>query len=501
MKAVAFDDEYLVLEGLQSMIDWRGFGIEFAGTAAEGVAALALFRRERPDIVLTDIRMPGMDGLQLVEAILKEAPETYCIVFSGFNEFEYVKRAIQLGVADYLQKPISVQTIEQAIRKSLDKIRTQHETAVLKEKWEDSKRELLEKATLDLLLLGEDAVRKWRDYFGPEADHIACATILACSDAFALPEQPEYRTVALRNGEERLTVVFHLLPPTFEFWDRIAEETEQSELVAGAGRTVFDLSQAAVGYQEAKRALRCAYFLKMKGLLRFEQLGDILTAPDGLSEREEAITLKMRVGDHDGLMEEVDRFIAWIQEEKVDPEVAEREMVKLIYLALEVSKEGGAERSRERFVPHVEIRDMLAKGKMLEWFREKMEEIAAWSLESRETSKHGAVGKARAFIAEHISANLSLEEVAEHVGMNPSYLSVLFKEVLGETYIRYVTRERMELAKKLLSKGVKVNDVCEQVGYHSYRHFSEVFKKFTGCTPGQYKEEQPFLKKAGAAPT
>ena len=111
-KAVIFDDEYIVLQGLQAMIDWQKYGVEIVGTAGDGAAALAIVRERRPDIILTDIRMPGMDGLELIERVMQEAPDTYTIVFSGFNEFEYVKRAIGLGVADYLEKPITIQTIE-----------------------------------------------------------------------------------------------------------------------------------------------------------------------------------------------------------------------------------------------------------------------------------------------------------------------------------------------------------------------------------------------------
>ncbi|UPG62663.1 response regulator [Metabacillus endolithicus] len=92
LKAAVFDDEFIVTEGLKKMIDWSKYGIELVGTAANGTAALQLFQEQKPDVVFTDIRMPGIDGLQLVEKILSQAPETKCIVFSGFNEFEYVKR-------------------------------------------------------------------------------------------------------------------------------------------------------------------------------------------------------------------------------------------------------------------------------------------------------------------------------------------------------------------------------------------------------------------------
>ncbi|RKP52927.1 response regulator [Cohnella endophytica] len=262
LKAVVFDDEYIVIEALRTLIDWTGLEVELVGTAGDGVAALEIFRQEKPDIVLTDIRMPGMDGLQLIQEIMREAEDTCCIVFSGFNEFEYVKQAIQLGVIDYLEKPITDESVERSLRKAAGRILSQRETKEIRRKWEDSQRELMEKALLDGQALDEG-------------------------------QQP----------------------------------------------------------------------------------------------------------------------------------------------------------------------------------------------------KSSAVERARAYIVQHVNRDLSLQEVAEHVGMNAAYLSVLFKEETGETYIKFLTRYRMELAKMLLRKGLKVNEVSERIGYHTYRHFSEVFKKSTGTTPGQFRDD------------
>jgi two-component system response regulator YesN len=161
LKAVVFDDEYIVCQGLSRMIDWQRFGVELVGTAGDGLAALQLFREQRPDIVLTDIRMPGMDGLQLIETVADEAKDTMFIVLSGFNEFEYVRRAIGLGVVDYLEKPITVQKIEEAMTKTLERIKKQRAFSEMKSDLEASREQLLEKATLDLLLAGDKACRCW----------------------------------------------------------------------------------------------------------------------------------------------------------------------------------------------------------------------------------------------------------------------------------------------------------------------------------------------------
>ncbi|MDD9267285.1 response regulator [Paenibacillus sp. GCM10023248] len=380
LKAAVFDDEYIVLQGLREMIDWASYGIELTGTADNGLAALEVFREQRPQLIFTDIRMPGMDGLELIEIILREAPETICIVFSGFNEFEYVKKAIQLGVADYLEKPITIGTIEKSIRKAMDLIGKQQEVEALKTKVQGSRLELLEKATLDLLFIGGEAEAKWRDIYGAKAEHIVGVTVLVAQSEVAPPvrEQEEYEAIAFRHGEARYAVLFHFRLPAARFWEELRSETDRAGLTIGCGRTYASLREASLSGKEAQEALRSAQVLDEKGLIRYDAGGQSKPAP---------------------------------------------------------------------------------------------------------------VAQARAYMEQHYTRDVTLQEVAEHVGMNPTYFSVLFKEEAGESYIKYLTRIRMELATTLLSRGLKVNDVSEKVGYHTYRHFSEVFKKYTGVTPGQYKEQ------------
>lgn len=495
LKVVLFDDEYIVVKGLEAMIDWEGYGLELAGTASDGIAALELFRRLRPSIIFTDIRMPGLDGLQLIETILQEAPDTMCVVFSGFNEFEYVKKAIQLGVADYLEKPVTVESIQKSIRKILDHIGKRQEADAMKVKWEVSRKTLLEKATLDLLMYGRDAVDKWKEI--SEVDRIGGVTVFASAAPVAFPLLEEQLQVQVRSGEEWWTAIFHLAAPDYPFWEVLLPTVEDQEVSVGSGRTYLKLEEAAESCREAVRALRSARFLGEKGVLRYEHLGDLMTSSEELSEREESIILSLQSGNKSALLLHVDAFLAWLRSERLEPEVAEHEMLKLIYFAMEEAKKaGGAELAVEWKRPHAVFREMEAKGQAAEWFRDTLLKLAERSLESREKSRHASVNRALAYILEHYGRDLSLSEVAEHVSMNPTYFSVLFKEETGESYIKYLTRYRMERAKTLLKQGKKVNEVSEQVGYLTYRHFSELFKKHTGLTPGQFRDPHNSGKEA-----
>ncbi|MDR4946127.1 response regulator [Neobacillus cucumis] len=492
LKAVIFDDEYIVLQGLQMMIDWSKYGIELVGTAANGTDALTLFEESQPDIVFSDIRMPGMDGLQVIEKILSISPETICIVFSGFNEFEYVKKALKLGVADYLEKPITITMIDDAIQKIIEKISIQKNISSIQSKWEDSRVELLEKATLDLLLLGEEAIPKWCKSFGSVEEYVLGVTVLAHSNEyFVLQEHSSYKPVQVRNGTEYLLVVFHFQGEMEDFWGQLLSRPEQTGIFLGSGRTYKHLADAKKSYKEALQALRYGKFMDEAGWTRFEDIGENPQISVNLSDQEEAIIFSMRTGDKARLKNQLDTFIKQIEGSRFGPEVLEREILKIIYLGMEVAKEVREDIVKINdadFLPHVEIRTIHSKEKMYKWFREQMETIMDWSLEARQDLKHGAVEKACKFIKENYYRDLTLQEVSDLVGMNSTYFSLLFKEEMGQSYIKYLTQIRMDQAKKLLQEGQKVGEVSTKVGYHTYRHFSELFKKYVGVKPGQYRD-------------
>ncbi|PGV49393.1 response regulator [Bacillus sp. AFS037270] len=492
LKAVIFDDEYIVLQGLQRMIDWSKYGIELVGTATNGNEALTLFEAEQPDIIFSDIRMPGMDGLQVLEKILATSPDTLCIVFSGFNDFEYVKKALKLGVVDYLEKPITIPIIEDAINRIIEKINLQKSITSIQSRWEDSRVELLEKATLDLLLLGEEAIPRWQESFGIESEKVVGVTVLALSRKYLfLQSHSSYKVVPVRNGIEHLLVVFHFQVEMEALYEQLVSCPETPRIAIGSGRKYKFLVDAKKSYKEALQALRYGQFMYEAGWTRFEVIGENPLKSINLSDQEEAIIFSMRTGDKVGLINQLDSFIKQLEGQLFSPEILEREILKIIYLGMEVAKEVRKDKLKINdadFLPHVEIRTINSKEKMYNWFRAQMETIMNWSLEVRQEIKHGAVEKACKFMKENYYRDLTLQEVSDFVGMNSTYFSLLFKEEMEQSYIKYLTQIRMDQAKELLKEGQKVGEVSAKVGYHSYRHFSELFKKYVGVKPGQFRD-------------
>jgi two-component system, response regulator YesN len=486
-KAVIFDDEFIVLKGLERMIDWAEYDVELVGTAADGEEALKIFHAHRPDIVFTDIRMPGKDGLQVIEEIIKEAPETQCIVFSGFNEFDYVKKALRLGVVDYLEKPITIPIIKEALEKTLTRITQQETVNVLKD---NSQKERLEKETLHLLL-GKGDVLQWRELFGQGEKTLEGVTVLALSSPVPLPEPIEdHRMIPLQNGIENLLVLCHLVKDEENLWGTLRKWSEEAGVTVGSGKIYSNLLDIHKSYHEALHALRYAQFMNELDWYRFEDIGEHPSYSTDLSKHEQAVMFHIRTGDKEGLLEQLNNLISQLESKRIHPDVIERDILKLVYLGLEVLKETGFDPNKTwpTYMPHLDIRKCQTKEDMFSWVFDQLEKIMDASITIRSTYKHEAVERACSFIQANFTRDLTLQDVSEHVGMNATYLSLLFKEEMGESYIKYLTQLRMEKAKQLLTEGKKVAEVSELVGYHSYRHFSELFKKHVGIKPGQFKE-------------
>jgi Response regulator containing CheY-like receiver domain and AraC-type DNA-binding domain len=490
LKAVAFDDEKIVLLALQSVIEWENYGIELVGTADNGVDAIQMVRDLNPDIVLTDIRMPGMDGLELIEVISMESPATKFIVFSGFNEFEYVRRAIGLGVVDYLEKPVTVNKIRSAIEKTIRQIVHQLEVNAMKSKLEENHKDLLEKATQDLLLNGESMLEKWAGLYRQE-DRIQAITVLAFSDKpDKLFEVALSDMIRIKNGAEHLVVMIHYEFPMESIWETLFEWSNENTILFGSGRTYGSLVDAPRSYREALRALRYGRFMKENGWIRIQDIEGNVDFANALNRHEEAVVLSLRTLDKEALDKALVSFEKWVETQKLDPEKAEHEILKLVYRGLEVVKDVDQEiQLSGMIIPHHELSGMQTREEMMVWLQGRLELIMNWLRANHDSNKNAAIKKALVYLDANYGNDVYLQELAEYVGLNPTYFSLLFREEMGITYIKYLTNLRIEHAKTMLREGLRVNEVSGKVGYLNNRHFNEIFKKQVGMTPGQYKDK------------
>lgn len=218
----------------------------------------------------------------------------------------------------------------------------------------------------------------------------------------------------------------------------------------------------------------------------FELECKVLTEKE-LTQRKQSLLLSLRMLDREAFLQKIEEFNGSMKERRLEPEVVKGKMLRLIYLSMEVAKES---LWKNGYLPHMEVANLHSTEELCYWFQQQMQQIFLWVKNNQIKPKHIAIERALRFIHLNYEKELSLQEVAEHSNISSTYFSVLFKEQVGESYIKYVTKVRIEQAKKLLKSGAKVNEVSEKVGYYNYRHFSELFKRHVGVTPGIYRDTQ-----------
>ncbi|PAF19376.1 response regulator transcription factor [Terribacillus saccharophilus] len=484
MRAALFDDEFIVIQGLQTMVCWEKFGIELIGTAQNGLEALDYFEANKPDIILTDIRMPGLDGLALIERILELESTTLCIVFSGFNDTAYLKKAIKLGVVDYLEKPVTLSKVEDVLARTIKKANEIKRIKTLETEWEINKQERLKQVLLQLMLHHEEGEKNWEQVMQSYSKKVYGFTVLAlASKDFIQKEKPNLKSIPIRSGNEYFLVLLHLTALSSQHSKDLVTSNVKGQV--GIGRTYTEPGDLFKSYQQARKACRYAKFLEVSAL-HYEDIETYNTAPQDVSSIEKAIFASMRTTDEANLKEHVMNWMKELRQTR-QLELMEREIARMVYLGLEVAKEHGAQDPGDDYDFHREIRTLDTSEAMENWLLFKMISFLNGIQQAKNKESQGAVERAEVFIENYYHKDITLQDVAARAGMSATYFSMLFKETTGTTYIKYLTNIRIEKAKKLLLNGGKVKEVSEQVGYHSYRHFTEVFKKHTGVSPGLYR--------------
>lgn len=517
IKAVLIDDEYIVVEGLKSIINWNELGVEVIGTAADGISGLELIENEKPDIIFTDITMPRMNGLTLIEKAKKVVPDAVFIIFSGYNEFEYARKAISLGVIDYLDKPVTINKVEDTLKEAIRVINRKKEEFKFAGEFEDSKMTILE-GLIRRVMNGENVNKEKMSYM-LNSYNINLLNVNNITVAVSRLEDDTYnyekfideiknvfitnnknnlvRNFIINDGKELILIFFEILNADHEpnLINYIIEAKKQLKdenvnFYIGIGesyRQFFDISKS---YSQAKKALKYAFF---KDITSITQISDVEYSnhisnitDDGF----ESIIFNIRSSNKIEVIGQVKKFLRNLESYNLAPELFCHECLELIYLALKVSTETGKDYIVEKkggFVPHIEILKVNTVFEISNWLLSFFEDLMNWIANIQKNSNKKSIIKVREYLDQNYYKDITLDEMAEMVKINSTYLSMLFKEQVGTTYIKYLTNVRLEKAKKLLNEDYKVKEVSEMVGYHNSRHFSELFKKTVGLTPDQFK--------------
>ena len=530
LKVFLVEDEFIVREGIKKNIDWKAHGYDFCGEAADGELAFPMIQKLKPDIVITDIRMPFMDGLELSRLIRQELPWTEILVLTGHAEFEYAQEGIKIGISQYLMKPISGEELLREVDAVAEKIREkQEERAIhetfrkeMEERFQIERSELFRdlvtggksvselirgaaKLEIDLtapwyniILLAVQSKRHAQDeYSGSAAEAEARIREMADSRHIVMFDRSlEGKAMLLKaDSEEEL---MRRQEEVIRDTEEILKGFAHVRYFGGTGRPVNRLRELPVCFETASRAFAGRYLAAESRILdgtqewktpfAEEQEFHIETVNPERFDREK-IREFLRFGEEDEIAYFTEAFFRQMGEGAMRSRFFRQYITMDAYFCV-VEFLGSMELSRGEIEPLDVRSDTLeSEENAIRYIRGILRQALALRDQKADNRYRDVVAEAIRYIEEnYANEDLSLNELASHVNFSPNHLSTIFSRQTGQPFIRWLTDYRMNRAKELLRCTGKKNSVIAlEVGYKDPHYFSYLFKKTQGLTPTQYR--------------
>lgn len=535
IKVFLVEDEMVIRRGIKNSIDWEKEGYIFCGEASDGELAYPMIIKEKPDILITDIRMPFMDGLELCKLVKKELPNIKILILSGYDEFDYAKEAIRLGVTEYLLKPISSGKLLEALNGVSESIRREKEDKDLVRKYMEEMRENTEhekQKFFEQMIAGNlsmaDALETGKKY----EMNLSAGMYNLLLFRFTLGEENRKSGELLGEAEYAIEKLTERLEYVFEFqrgvegWafllmadneeqmsERVKELSKDVEEImknystiayfGGIGQPVARLRELEESFREAERALAARFTMELNRIISVEDirmaqnvdtLDDIEITSFGEIEKTRTMLEKfLNNGAEDEIDEFVDVYINELPEENLKSVLMRQYIIMDAYIVMMSFCEKIEGIEGEMQAQSEELKNSMKTIQTLEEIKNYIRMLLKKIIGVRDTIS----GRRYSDIIEiakdqirktYMSDEISLNTIAAEVGMSPSYFSSIFSKEMGKTFVEYLTEIRMDRAKELLMcSSMKTSEIGYEVGYKDPHYFSYIFKKTQNCTPKEFR--------------
>lgn len=525
LKVVIADDEIRICKLIQALINWEALSMEIVGVANNGPEAITLIKKELPDILITDIRMPGCDGLALIEKVKEERSDCEIIIVSGYAHFEYAQSAIKYGVGDYLLKPINQMELHntliklkkrinerQDFRDSIDKLVQKSENRKYRLQMglmEQLLQNKAEKLTMEILHQDYNLEVKegWFQAFITKID--GSPKDLSDSVVEAILERTQSILQSRMQSKCHVSLFYKKSLYLLGIVNYELDKAEAIKKAIKASVSQLEVEKGLYGNLEFTVAIGS----KEKDACNLNQsVGDaLLILKERLLEDSGRILEKRNkgyVGMDENLLKKYSKDIAHAIE-ILSPEEAEQVTNEMEKTIKENNLLSGQEiwelilRCGKIFLCQIKVKEREMEEKEFECLcdyygnvsgligvlrslqRRRLEEL----IEERDDEVTRPIRIAKQYIQKHYREPITMEIVCAYVGLSANYFSVLFKKTEGEGFAKYLIHLRMEEAKRLLRESHdSVANICNQVGYSDLKHFVRTFEKITGVKPAVYRK-------------
>ena len=526
-KVILVDDEEEVREAIRKRINWEEIGFTVVGTAENGEEALELAEACEPDVVMTDIQMPFMDGLTLLKKLKEKLPDLRSVIFSGYDDFEYAKEAIRLESEEYILKPVDadeLRAIFTRIKERLDEQMRQRRNVEQLSKYYEEIRPMMKEQLIIGLLEGRelqfDLERYQKDY------DFQIESAFYCAGAFRITPLKDnseelnrnlmavsLKQIVVERFKEVLPVealvyldtvcVLARLKSTSQFNDfvnemdkvcKVAHRSLSANVSAGIGRVYGNAESIHTSFLEAKDAFHHRIFVGENQAICINDVDPSCPLEDYVSEKQiRHIMRQVKVGTKESLQEEIRQFVDKLKRTNVNLNQLQIFYAEFVVELLRLSR-GHSISPTETGFGSINTNEELEGFASMDEFADRLIELTGILWEKISNGRLDTTKKlaedAKQYIADHYSeSKLSVDEICSHLGVGTSYFSSVFKKETGVSFVTYLTDLRMTEAQRLLdTTDEKSYIIAGMVGYDEPNYFSYVFKKHFGISPSKYRK-------------
>lgn len=525
LRVLLVDDEPFFVQGLSVLIDWAAEGYEIAGTAANGKEALEFLKSNRADLIIADIKMPVMTGIELLETIRREnISEAYFVILSGYNDFQYVRQALRHECMDYVLKPVRQEELTEILRKAAG----MHETRSQKMKKDQQMERAYLARNVNLLLSGKyDQINleyvknhmrlsPGMRYISIEIDEMELTEELPEEKKYALQRQIYQRCMEYLGEKDSNHCIFDVsnqensydigfLYCRYMAEDKGVREQEYLEtflkevrrsmdipVVMFVGSRIEEISGISESYQTAAVVKSFRAFSAKRNITYYEEemkkgySGTIMC-----KQSLDALVCSIEQNDQKGIAGNVEIFYEEMNHLGTDANLVDLNINYLLFQLIHLAAEQDDNVNQEEilhFISTGAFNRGTMRGSKAHMIRFACE-YARYLIQLRKDTSKGVLAQVEREVREHYAGNLTLKELSKKYHVNSAYLGQIFKKKYEQSFKDYLNNYRIEQAAAILLRtDKKVYEVAEAVGYHDLDYFINRFILAKGCTPAKFRK-------------